>query len=208
MYIGGGVLFGGCVQEEIRFSICPELCVALIFCPVMKDCESIQIRGAQRFSSYEGYAFKLRYAGPFEDQHASADGCRSSIVAMDAYCFEDKSIGKQLSGPALLRDLNKALSAFGGQKQVATGNWGCGAFGADVRIKVLIQWAAATQACCALRIYPFGEKYGPELAALSERLCADKVQVGELVSVLSRARMLKETSELFDLIPLMIQQLR
>ena len=28
MFLGGGVFSGGCVQEEIRFAICPENCVA------------------------------------------------------------------------------------------------------------------------------------------------------------------------------------
>ena len=32
-YIGGGVLCGGNVQEEIRFSICPECLVSMLLCP-------------------------------------------------------------------------------------------------------------------------------------------------------------------------------
>ncbi|CAF4421255.1 unnamed protein product, partial [Rotaria magnacalcarata] len=31
-YIGGGVLGAGCVQEEIRFCICPEMLVSLLIC--------------------------------------------------------------------------------------------------------------------------------------------------------------------------------
>ena len=31
MYIGGGVLMGGNVQEEMRFSIAPECIVSLVF---------------------------------------------------------------------------------------------------------------------------------------------------------------------------------
>jgi hypothetical protein len=45
MYIGGGVFWGGCVQEEIRFSMCPELCVALIMCPVLMPEEALQTLG-------------------------------------------------------------------------------------------------------------------------------------------------------------------
>lgn len=39
------MLVGGCVQEEIRFSICPELCAAMLVCPIMLDNEAITIVG-------------------------------------------------------------------------------------------------------------------------------------------------------------------
>merc|ERR1712151_615985 len=57
MFLGGGVLSGGCVQEEIRFSICPELCVAMLLCPCMCEDEAIQLLGSEQFSAYKGYAF-------------------------------------------------------------------------------------------------------------------------------------------------------
>ena len=44
-YIGGGVLGEGCVQEEIRFVICPELLVSLLFTDVLDDKEAIVITG-------------------------------------------------------------------------------------------------------------------------------------------------------------------
>ena len=37
MYIGGGVLNGGCVQEEILFAIEPEAIVSMFFMEVMED---------------------------------------------------------------------------------------------------------------------------------------------------------------------------
>lgn len=69
----------------------------------------------------------------------------------------------QYSEHAMLRELNKALVAFGAPAledgesaerlrrfgsapRVATGNWGCGAFGGDVQLKSLLQWAAASAA--------------------------------------------------------------
>ena len=41
MFLGGGVFSGGCVQEEIRFAICPENCVAMLVCPCMQPREAI-----------------------------------------------------------------------------------------------------------------------------------------------------------------------
>ena len=44
-------------------------------------------------------------------------------------------------------------------KPIATGNWGCGAFGGDPQLKSLIQWLAASQAGCpAVYYYTFGDK--------------------------------------------------
>ena len=64
-YIGGGVLKGGAVQEEIRFLTWPEALVSCLVCERMCHTEAIVILGAQRFSLYEGYnttfKFKCRY---------------------------------------------------------------------------------------------------------------------------------------------------
>merc|ERR1711988_1213662 len=71
-FIGGGVLSGGCVQEEIRFAICPELCVSMLVCPCMLAEEAIQIIGGEQFSAYSGYGFNLKYAGDHRDPAARA----------------------------------------------------------------------------------------------------------------------------------------
>ena len=65
-YLGGGVLNSGCVQEEIRFVICPELLVSLLFTERLEKNESVIIRGCERFSSYIGYGDTFQW---FEDYH-------------------------------------------------------------------------------------------------------------------------------------------
>ena len=52
-YIGGGVIVGGCVQEEIRFAINPELTASLLFCAFMKDDEALILTGTERFCDYK-----------------------------------------------------------------------------------------------------------------------------------------------------------
>ena len=52
-YIGGGVLGHGCLQEEIRFLICPELIVGRLFIEVLDSNEVIEITGAEMYSSYK-----------------------------------------------------------------------------------------------------------------------------------------------------------
>ncbi|KAL6139497.1 hypothetical protein ACLB2K_057801 [Fragaria x ananassa] len=60
-YIGGGALHRGCVQEEIRFMINPELIASMLFMSSMADNEAIEIVGAERFSNYTGYASSFRF---------------------------------------------------------------------------------------------------------------------------------------------------
>ncbi|KAJ0093848.1 hypothetical protein Patl1_27095 [Pistacia atlantica] len=53
-YFGGGALHRGCVQEEIRFMINPELIAGMLFLPSTADNEAIEIVGVERFSDYNG----------------------------------------------------------------------------------------------------------------------------------------------------------
>ena len=71
----------------------------------------------------------------------------------------------QLSDYNLLRDLNKAYCGFTGNGMqqckpptaVATGNWGCGAFGGNPYIKALIQLMAASQAGRPMYYFTFDD---------------------------------------------------
>ena len=42
----------GCVQEEIRFLICPELIVSRLFCEELDANECVVITGAEQYSNY------------------------------------------------------------------------------------------------------------------------------------------------------------
>ena len=44
-FLGGGVLGHGCVQEEIRFLICPEMMVSRLFTEVLDKNECLIMRG-------------------------------------------------------------------------------------------------------------------------------------------------------------------
>ena len=66
-HIGGGTLRGGRVQEEIRFSICPELTVSMLLMECMDGNEAISITGFERFAHYSGYAGTFKYTGDYQD---------------------------------------------------------------------------------------------------------------------------------------------
>ena len=44
-YVGGGVIDTGCVQEEIRFVVCPELILSRLFTQVLGDNEALVVIG-------------------------------------------------------------------------------------------------------------------------------------------------------------------
>merc|ERR1712039_863624 len=112
-YIGGGVFFEGCVQEEIRFSISPELLVGCLLCEVMGPREAVVIVGAQQFARYRGYGRRFEITGPNTDLAAlDASGRRDvQVVAFDAMqCVGDV----QYQATGMLRELVKAAVAFRG----------------------------------------------------------------------------------------------
>ncbi|XP_033517496.1 poly(ADP-ribose) glycohydrolase 1-like isoform X2 [Nicotiana tomentosiformis] len=111
MYLGGGALVRGCVQEEIRFMINPELIAGMLFLPCMADNEAVEIVGMERFSSYTGYASSFRFNGDYVDKKdMDVLGRRKTrIVAIDALCSPGKS---QYRLECLLREINKAFCGF------------------------------------------------------------------------------------------------
>ncbi|XP_042514088.1 poly(ADP-ribose) glycohydrolase 1-like isoform X2 [Macadamia integrifolia] len=110
-YIGGGALRRGCIQEEIRFMISPELIVGMLFLPSMADNEAIGIVGAERFSNYTGYASSFRFMGNYVDGKPVdfLGRKKTRIIAIDAL-FNPKF--RQYRPECLLRETNKAFCGF------------------------------------------------------------------------------------------------
>ncbi|XP_057957070.1 poly(ADP-ribose) glycohydrolase 1 isoform X2 [Malania oleifera] len=110
-YIGGGALHRGCVQEEIRFMINPELIVGMLFLPSMEDNEAIEIFGAERFSNYTGYASSFRFSGDHVDNREvdSMGRRKTRIIAIDALSSPRQ---RQYGLECLLREINKAFCGF------------------------------------------------------------------------------------------------
>lgn len=84
------------------------------------------------------------------------------------------------------RDLNKARIAFDGADTVATGNWGCGAFGNDHILKFLQQWLAASEtAVTQLDYHTFEDPRSASLPSLARRF--QRLTVGQLWTVVKLA---------------------
>ncbi|KAM3834721.1 poly(ADP-ribose) glycohydrolase isoform 2-T2 [Vipera latastei] len=163
-FVGGGVTGAGLVQEEIRFLINPELIVSRLVTEVLDHNECLIITGTEQYSEYTGYAETYQWARSHEDDMPRDEWQRrcTEIVAIDAFhfrCFLD-----QFTPEKIRRELNKAYCGFsrpGVPPQhlpaVATGNWGCGAFGGDSRLKALIQILAAAEAGRDVVYFTFGD---------------------------------------------------
>merc|ERR1712223_2024618 len=92
-YIGGGVLGHGCVQEEIRFLICPELIISRLFTERLQDNEVLVIEGFERYSNYTGCASTFKFSG--DHKYHPLDNMQgripSTLVAMDALKFRSRA---------------------------------------------------------------------------------------------------------------------
>ena len=212
MYIGGGALNGGCVQEEILFATEPEAISSMFFMEVMGDNDAIRIDNTIKYSNYTGYGFSFEFKESAININDIADLGqikKNRFIAIDAsiqYSSKYFIIDKE----NIIRDIYKAYIGFNlvnfedeenekkienkesknneekeknkdkeednnkeenkeekkdnedkdkiekkdkedndkieknFEKSIATGNWGCGAFGGDHELKFFQQWVAAS----------------------------------------------------------------
>jgi hypothetical protein len=199
-YLGGGALIGGCVQEEIRFAVAPELLVGMIVSPRMGALEAIHLHGSERFSTTTGYAFSLGYGGSFHDPCARrADGTPdTTVAAIDAIDYRRGGASSQYSAVAIRRELDKARIGFrrdAATRPIATGNWGCGAFLGDPAQKAVIQWLAASAEGRAVRYFTFGDRRLGDLAGFIARATTQLRTVG---AVAHRLLAMPGASPLYD----------
>lgn len=64
-----GRVTASCTQEEVLFSVKPELFVAMLFSQTMAESEAIVIEGARRFSLYTGYLGTFTFVMPSTPRH-------------------------------------------------------------------------------------------------------------------------------------------
>ncbi|XP_031574946.1 poly(ADP-ribose) glycohydrolase-like [Actinia tenebrosa] len=192
-YIGGGVIGEGCVQEEIRFLICPEMILSRLICEKIDSNESVIITGAQRFSNYTGYAHTFKWAGNHNDQMPRDSWGRrhSQVVAIDAQVFH--SYTDQFRTGFLKRELDKAFGGFFSTEDskylpaIATGNWGCGAFGGDSRLKAIIQMMSAAAAQRDIVYFTFGDsELAEDLLNIQSFIKEKGITIGDMWMILCK----------------------
>ncbi|KNC51642.1 Poly(Adp-ribose) glycohydrolase [Thecamonas trahens ATCC 50062] len=178
-FVGGGVLGNGCIQEEVRFLIAPELIVSRLLAEALDDDEALLIVGAQRYSAHAGYGASFTFAGGYNDPAPlAANGHRTTAVFSDA---------------AIARELRKASAGFAPHpaldasrpRAVVTGNWGCGAFGGDPELKFVLQWLAASTSGRSMVYCTFGDPaFAAAAAAMVDTVRAAATTVAGLYSLI------------------------
>uniref|UniRef100_A0AAQ4QKL9 poly(ADP-ribose) glycohydrolase n=1 Tax=Gasterosteus aculeatus aculeatus TaxID=481459 RepID=A0AAQ4QKL9_GASAC len=193
-FVGGGVTGSGLVQEEIRFLINPELIISRLFTEALDPNECLIIKGTQQYSKYTGYSHTYQWGGSHRDT-TPRDGWQrrcTEIVAIDALQF--KNFLEQFNPDKLNRELNKAYCGFARPEErsqnlaaVATGNWGCGVFGGDARLKALLQMLAAAEAGRDVAYFTFGDsQLMTDVHKMHSFLTQRKVCVGEVYDLLGK----------------------
>lgn len=193
-FVGGGVTSSGLVQEEIRFLINPELIVSRLFTEALDHNECLIITGTQQYSKYKGYAQTYQWSGSHQDT-TPRDGWQrrcTEIVAIDALQF--RNFLEQFQPVRFNRELNKAYCGFARPEEqsqnlaaVATGNWGCGVFGGDTRLKALLQMLAAAEAGRDVAYFTFGDsQLMTDVHKMHSFLTQRKISVGEVYDLLGQ----------------------
>ncbi|CAH0714136.1 unnamed protein product, partial [Brenthis ino] len=217
-FLGGGVLGHGCVQEEIRFVICPELLVTMLFTECLRPTEALMIIGCEQYSAYRGYGTSFRWAGARVDAapHDAAARRRCAVLALDALPFRDARL--QYRADRVARELNKAWVGFSFYTTeddtiqypgVATGNWGCGAFNGSASLKSLIQMMALASVGRPMAYYTFGDtQLRDDIIRVYNMFVDHGVKVGQLYGLILKFCESKSQSNIYSFLEKSLQKNR
>ncbi|KAG4101767.1 hypothetical protein H8356DRAFT_1654229 [Neocallimastix lanati (nom. inval.)] len=155
-HIGGSVLINRCFIEEIRFAICPELFISMIFTQKLYYLESSIIKGIERFSNYIGCDDGFKYNGDYDDQTPIDESKKraTEVAAIDPHYYSASTYYDQYSKNEVLRELNKLYSGFKENNisslkkgsYVATTHWGTINYNGDIELTSILQILAASVA--------------------------------------------------------------
>jgi poly(ADP-ribose) glycohydrolase len=157
----------------------------------MKPNECIFLSGYKKYFKNDGYGWTATYGGPDTHQYKYDEKKQAVeyITAIDAVPFGRYNETEQFRKAGIDRELLKAYCGFSFYKpdvrRVVTGNWGCGAFGGNLRLKFLIQWLACSAVGKDMVYCPYGHRsiiYEPNLIKKISSL-----KVGEAYTLLQQA---------------------
>ncbi|KAJ6253883.1 poly(adp-ribose) glycohydrolase [Anaeramoeba flamelloides] len=193
-YVGGGVLGNGCVQEEIRYTICPELLVSCMICEKLEKKETLLMIGAKRYSNYKGYGRTFEFVSGYIDKPVlnSKTHCASQIIAIDAKNFSKMDPNLQFSPKYLNREIEKIYCGFRRLKinqfdsrPIATGNLGCGVYAGNIELKALLQLIAAAEANRNIVYFTFNNaQFAEDLKKIYSLLKNNKYKISQIWNLL------------------------
>ncbi|KAF5584623.1 poly(ADP-ribose) glycohydrolase [Fusarium pseudocircinatum] len=188
-------------QEEIFVGIAPEAYPVVLVAPHLTDDTVITVFRARAMVDMKGQRrnieWTIRPTLPSKDFAGWKKSWRGGrLVFMDALEMDMLDHSEDTGLPDLSygnidREINKAANGFSSYKgnSVFTGLWGCGAFGGDPGVKLLILWLAAGVADVELNLmlgpgeHDLGRKLEDVVRACQELTATD---VRELLSRIPR----------------------
>ncbi len=176
-----GQIIPSATQEEILFSIRPEMFIAMFICQRIHENEIIIISGANRLFEYEGYSNSFKFKRILEN----FDNLNENVLALDATMFDHYLFNN------LIQDISKFYTACNycnkkySNPGISTGSWGCGAFGCDKAHKFLQQLICAKVNNVKLSFSTFGnENYYYSLKKLFNSVIEYTPKVSDLWELL------------------------
>jgi len=183
-------------QEEVLFSIRPDIFPILLIAERLEDDEVILIMGAKIYSSYTGYLSSFEWQPlrreDFLNRQPTGIFAVDAIPSMGDVQFTTKYVNRELRKIHLgftaidefandYRDLPYEFD------RVSTGNWGCGAFGGNLYLKFLEQWIAASIGGKKMDYSTFkNPKLKAALSGLQAAVLNNGLTAGKLYSLIQR----------------------
>lgn len=175
---GAGVVFANrqvgfgksATMEEVAVGTTPEACPIVLVTPPLKDDEVLIVVGVESLVVVEGHGRTARMTRVNRAVPPTRDSPwrTRTMLFMDALELDGYDNTSLDPLPDLLpghvdRELQKAYTAFSSGSptpyaHVATGLWGCGAFGGNDEVKTMIQWCAAAFAGVPLSFAYTGDR--------------------------------------------------
>ncbi|OBS19790.1 hypothetical protein FPOA_11514 [Fusarium poae] len=163
-------------QEEIFVGIAPEAYPVVLVAPHLNDNTVITVSGARAMVDVRGQRRNIEWEGrpvlSLNDQKPWQGG---RLVFMDALEMDMVEHSSSDDLPDLYpenidREINKAINGFTSYKgdSVFTGLWGCGAFGGDPGVKLVVLWLTAGASNVELKVVvgPGEHHLGKELESV------------------------------------------
>lgn len=186
-------------QEEVFVGTTPEACPAVLVTPPLLDHQVLVVRGCEATVKTVGQKREIKLAGVHgvhaDDPEAYTRTWRDrTMLFMDALELDAYDDGQyaDIELANLEREFRKAMIAFGSGRyhRVHTSLWGCGAFGGDPGVKMIILWLAASFQGTALIITYEAERseFAHNMLALIERVQTHSIRASKVFELLRTAK--------------------
>ncbi|KAG8808958.1 hypothetical protein FRC17_003683 [Serendipita sp. 399] len=143
-------------QEERLFGAVPCLLPIVLFTPPLSPTQGVLVsgNGTAVYARFKGHLRTAKLDTIYSSPDAQKKG--RSFLFLDALEMDGESHGRDRELELMKRELRKLITGFGAleineqsgkwrsRARVVVPPWGCGTFGGDLRVKLLLIWLSAS----------------------------------------------------------------